>query len=65
MIISGKDPPPGDTLIFDVELLEIKGHKERQDPDQGNVFTAMDTNEDNHLTPDEVRGPIFYQKMDD
>jgi len=46
---AGADIPGGATLIFDVELLEIKDA-----PKQENIFKVIDADEDKHLSSDEL-----------
>lgn len=46
---SGASIPSGATLLFDVELMEIK-----EAPQQENIFKVIDKDEDKHLTSDEV-----------
>ena len=50
LVVTGADIPGGATLIFDVELLEIKDA-----PKQENIFKIIDADEDKHLSSDEVR----------
>ena len=50
LVVIGADIPGGATLIFDVELLEIKDA-----PKQENIFKIIDADEDKHLSSDEVR----------
>ena len=45
----GEKIPGGSTLIFDVELIEIK-----DGPKQENIFKIIDKDEDKHLSSDEV-----------
>lgn len=55
LFILGADIPGGATLIFDVELLEIKDA-----PKQENIFKVIDADEDKHLSSDEVRQVINH-----
>lgn len=55
LVISCIDIPGSATLIFDVELFEVKDGPETSNQEQENVFKVMDTDGDKQITPDEVR----------